>query len=303
MGRRTTRMTMAGLTLGGLLLLGVPAFAQIDYNPYIDHRQDYQENRIQQGIDSGALTPGEARYLNQEQARIQAAQERMAANGRLSPWERQRLDQMQDRARWDIHRLKHNGRTTPDWNGPQYPGWGRPPHPGWQGRHYGWQNPHQRGYGHPGWYGRHRGWGGQAHYPGYDHREHRQTNRIQQGIQSGSLTPGEARYLGREQVRIHGAEKRLEANGFVSPWERQRLNHMQNHASRDIYRLNHNSRTAPVFAGSQAQGPPRFHQARPQMAPAMMRPHAPMTARHPGSFNGPVNRANFTPSRSAHRRR
>jgi hypothetical protein len=167
---------MAGLTLGGLLLMGSTANAQVDYNPYIDQRQNYQEHRIQQGIDSGALTPGEARYLGREQARVQAAEERLRADGRLSPWERQRLYQMQNQASGDIYRLKHNNRAAPDWNGPQHPGWGRPPHPGWQGRHYGWQNGHHNGWHnrhHPG-YGRHNGWQGpQAHrFQGHPYGNH-----------------------------------------------------------------------------------------------------------------------------------
>jgi|GEM_PF-336400 len=224
MCKRNTSIIMAGLTLGGLLLIGSPASAQ--YNPYnIDQRQDYQQQRIQQGIDSGALTPGEARHLEGEQARIQATEDRMRADGHLSPWERERLNQMENRASRDIDRLKHNDRTAEGWGDHNYQGWGGHYNSGWNGHNPG-------------------GWGGSAYDPRFDHREDRQQYRIQQGIHSGALTPGEARYLEREQGRIQSAEDRMSADGRLSPWERQRLNQMQNGASRDIYRLDHNGRTA-----------------------------------------------------------
>jgi hypothetical protein len=98
MGKRHKIFVMAGLTLGGLLLIGSPAGAQTYYHPPSDQREYYQQQRIQQGLDSGALTQGEARYLEKEQARIQATEDRMRADGRLSPWERQRLRQMQNQA-------------------------------------------------------------------------------------------------------------------------------------------------------------------------------------------------------------
>ena len=63
MGKRNQIFVMAGLKLGGLLLIGSPAIAQTYYHPPYDQRENHQEQRIQQGINSGALTPGEARYL------------------------------------------------------------------------------------------------------------------------------------------------------------------------------------------------------------------------------------------------
>ena len=68
MCKRSTSIMVAGLTLGGLLFIGSPAGAQSVYN--LDQREDRQQQRIQQGVDSGALTPGEARRLKGEQALI-----------------------------------------------------------------------------------------------------------------------------------------------------------------------------------------------------------------------------------------
>ena len=223
MGKRSTSIIVAGLTMGGLLFIGSPAGAQSVYN--LDQREDRQQQRIQQGVDSGALTPGEARRLEGEQARIQATEDRMRADGHLSPRERQRLSQMENRSSRDIDRLKHNDRTAEGWDNGNHYGWGGHHNSGWDG--------HNPGHG-----------GGYAYDPRFDRREDRQQYRIQQGIHAGALAPGEARYLEREQGRVQAVEDRMRADGRLSPWERQRLNQMQNRDSRDIYRLDHNGRTA-----------------------------------------------------------
>jgi hypothetical protein len=239
MGKRHKIFVMAGLTLGGLLLIGSPAGAQTYYHPPSDQREYYQQQRIQQGLDSGALTQGEARYLEKEQARIQATEDRMRADGRLSPWERQRLRQMQNQANRDIYRL--DGRTAEGWHG-NHNGWGNHWNSGWDNHaNHGWQ-------GH-----RYADWDGRRPYdPWYDHREDNQQYRIQHGIHTGAVGPGEARYLERQQGHIQSVEDRMRADGRLSPWERERLNHMQNRASRDIYRLDHNGRPPAGYNGSQA---------------------------------------------------
>ena len=71
-------------------------------------------------------------------------------------------------------------------------------------------------------------------------REHRQTQRIRQGIRSGEITRPEVRRLKNEQGRIDRAYHRASADGHLNGRERQRLNNMQNRASRHIYRAKHN---------------------------------------------------------------
>jgi hypothetical protein len=238
--------------------MGSPAGAQSVYDPNVDQREDYQQHRIQHGIHSGALGPGEARYLEREQARIEAVEDRLRADGRLSPRERQRLNHMQNLASRDIYRLDHNGRTAEGWGGGNHYGWGNGNHYGWgEHRHPGWNNHANHGWnGHryAGWDNHHDGrWGGHHPYdPRYDRREDRQQHRIQHGIHSGALGPGEARYLERQQGHIQATEDRMRSDGRLSPRERQRLNHMQNRASRDIYRLDHNGRPTPGYTGNQA---------------------------------------------------
>jgi hypothetical protein len=76
---------------------------------WLERRQQRQEDRIQQGLASGQLTPREARRLQNEQARIRGAEGHMRADGNLNPQERARLNAMQQRSSQDIYRLRHNG--------------------------------------------------------------------------------------------------------------------------------------------------------------------------------------------------
>src|SRR5436309_15312328 len=78
--------------------------------------------------------------------------------------------------------------------------------------------------------------------PCIDRREARQHGRIVQGGRSGELTRPEAMRLRAGQRRIHRAERRAEADGFVSLAERRRIARMQDRESRRIYRRKHNAR-------------------------------------------------------------
>jgi hypothetical protein len=79
--------------------------------------------------------------------------------------------------------------------------------------------------------------------PRVDRRQVNQRVRIHQGVQSGRLTPREARHLRRGQRHIRRVERRAKSDGVVTPGERARMNHMQNRESRRIYRLKHNGRS------------------------------------------------------------
>jgi hypothetical protein len=87
------------------------AFAGIN-DPVIQQRELNQENRIDQGIKSGALTPREAGRLNAQQARIQQREARMKSDGNLTAGERARLTRQQNRASRNIYRKKHNLRNV-----------------------------------------------------------------------------------------------------------------------------------------------------------------------------------------------
>ena len=69
--------------LSGSLLVGGSAYAQSMYG--IDQRQDYQQNRIEQGIQSGQITRSEAYRLEQGERAIDRAQARARADGVRDP--------------------------------------------------------------------------------------------------------------------------------------------------------------------------------------------------------------------------
>ena len=71
-------------------------------------------------------------------------------------------------------------------------------------------------------------------------RDHRQTRRIRQGIRSNEITRPEVRRLKKENRRIDSAYHRASADGHVNWRERQRLDKMQDRASRHIYQAKHN---------------------------------------------------------------
>ena len=74
-----------------------------------------------------------------------------------------------------------------------------------------------------------------------DRREARQQLRIQQGVRSGELSPGEAARLRAGERHIRRAEWRAKSDGVVTPRARVRLNRALNRESRRIYRLKHNA--------------------------------------------------------------
>jgi hypothetical protein len=98
-----------------LVLVGLigrsPVFAQTN-DPGIQKRMDNQEQRIDQGIQRGRLTPKEAGKLEAEEAKIKQDELRMKSDGNLTPKERRRLNKEQDKSSRDIYRLKHNQKAT-----------------------------------------------------------------------------------------------------------------------------------------------------------------------------------------------
>ncbi|MGO9395133.1 MAG: hypothetical protein ACLP7A_11030 [Desulfobaccales bacterium] len=103
---------VAAVIMGSLLYGGIPALAQSTIDPGIDAREQHQQQRIQRGIKSGQLTPGEANHLEKQQGRIEATEDRMKADGNLTRRDRARLTRMQNRASRNIYRKKHNNRTV-----------------------------------------------------------------------------------------------------------------------------------------------------------------------------------------------
>lgn len=106
-----TIVRMITISLATALLAGTACAGSTD-DPVIQRREQNQERRIDQGVASGALTPGEAGRLEAQQARIKQREERMKSDGVLTRSERRRLTREQDRANRTIYRKKHNLRRV-----------------------------------------------------------------------------------------------------------------------------------------------------------------------------------------------
>ena len=75
--------------------------------------------------------------------------------------------------------------------------------------------------------------------PRVDQRQANQERRIEQGVQSGSLTQREAARLEKGQDHVQNMEDKAKADGTVTPKERARLQHAENVQSRKINREKH----------------------------------------------------------------
>jgi hypothetical protein len=104
---KTTILVAALLTAAAL-----PAAAQTG-TPLVDQRQANQEARIQQGVQSGQLTPKETAKLEKGQAKVQAMEDKAKADGTVTAKERAKLAKAQDKQSKKIYRKKHNEKKTP----------------------------------------------------------------------------------------------------------------------------------------------------------------------------------------------
>lgn len=74
-----------------------------------------QQKRIEQGLQSGQLTSGEARKLEAGEARIDKTEQRDLRNGSLSASERAQIQRQQNRESKAIYSQKHDAQTgNPD---------------------------------------------------------------------------------------------------------------------------------------------------------------------------------------------
>lgn len=74
-----------------------------------------QQERIEQGLQSGELNTREAGRLERQEARIDRTEARDLKDGKLSPAEQARINQMQNRTSRNVYRQKHDAQTgNPD---------------------------------------------------------------------------------------------------------------------------------------------------------------------------------------------
>jgi hypothetical protein len=94
-----------GLTIAFICSSSVMADAG---TPRIDQREAKQQDRIQQGVRSGELTPQEAHRLGAQQYHINRLEQAAKADGIVTPGERRRLMHQQNMANRNISRAKNN---------------------------------------------------------------------------------------------------------------------------------------------------------------------------------------------------
>ncbi len=107
-----TSLTLASLIA---LVLAAPAFAQTPppardpaTTPGIDKRQANQQQRIDQGVASGQLTPKEAARLEKGQGRVQNMEDKAKADGVVTKKERARIQQAENVQSRHIAKEKHD---------------------------------------------------------------------------------------------------------------------------------------------------------------------------------------------------
>ena len=76
-----------------------------------------------------------------------------------------------------------------------------------------------------------------------DRRQANQQHRIAEGIENGTLSPGETARLERQEARINQLEAKMRRDGDgLSPKERAELNRLLNTESYRIYAAKHDGR-------------------------------------------------------------
>jgi len=78
---------------------------------------------------------------------------------------------------------------------------------------------------------------------GVNAREHRQAQRIHQGVKSGEITPAEKDRLKADEAAVRAEERVYRQSGDgLNKAEKRDLEHDLNKTSREIYRAKHNDR-------------------------------------------------------------
>jgi uncharacterized membrane protein YebE (DUF533 family) len=108
--------TTLAVTLASAFTFG-SAFAQTTpvpgtNTPSIDQRQANQQQRINQGVQSGQLTEKEAANMQKRQDKIGAMEDKAKADGTVTAKERAKIQHKQDHASRKIYQKKHNAKTA-----------------------------------------------------------------------------------------------------------------------------------------------------------------------------------------------
>ncbi len=75
-------------------------------------REEHQQKRITQGIQSDQLTTNEAAKLDKVEDKIETNRQKALADGKVTPIEARRLNRQENRASHKIYQLKHNAKKA-----------------------------------------------------------------------------------------------------------------------------------------------------------------------------------------------
>jgi hypothetical protein len=190
---------MTRTTLLACLLLGsgAAAFAQSTANTV--QRDINQQQRIEQGLQSGALNTREASALEREEARVDQLQTQALKDGKMTAAEQAKLNAAQNKVSGDIYAAKHNSVAG---------------------------NPRSDS---------------SKRMQADVQRNINQQQRIENGVQNGSLTNREVAKLEHGQSKVAKAEANAGRDGHVSANEQARVQRAENHQSKHIYRQKHDA--------------------------------------------------------------
>ena len=184
--------------------LSAPAFAQesgAGTNNAADVQRDVnQQQRIEQGLQSGQLTTKEAGQLERQQQHVDKMEQNADRNGSISPAEQSRINAAQNKASASIYADKHNGVTG---------------------------NSESKS---------------SERMQADVQRNVNQQQRIENGVQSGSLTNHEVGSLERGQAHVNRTEANAAADGHVGAHEQARIQGKENFQSGRVYNKKHNGR-------------------------------------------------------------
>jgi hypothetical protein len=194
---KTTAIT---LQLIAMSVLTTAAWAQTPAEQ--DQQRDVnQQQRIEQGLQSGQLSTKEAGSLERQEKHVDNMEARDLKNGSMSAGEQARLNAAQNKVSSDIYADTHNGVAG---------------------------NPNSAS---------------SQRMQSDVQRNVNQQQRIQNGMDKGTLTNREAGSLERGQARVNGREANAAANGHVGAAEQRGIQRSENRQSRRVYRKKHNAVT------------------------------------------------------------
>jgi hypothetical protein len=103
-------LSLVAVSIGAAAQTPSPKPAPAGIEQRFDNRQTRQEQRIDQGVASGRLTPAETARLEGQQTRLAHAESRVESDGVVTRKEAIHLEKRQDKASRNIYRQKHDAR-------------------------------------------------------------------------------------------------------------------------------------------------------------------------------------------------